>query len=107
MAYHFHGERMKAIRKEKGITQLQLRAITGIGQPDLSDYENNKKPPEMPRVAAIAEALETNIDYLCGLSDYPHPLTEDDIMLLNVVRSRDVHAFEGLYVQLTRKWLTE
>ena len=48
-------------RAEKGITLIELSEQTGISKSALSNYENNKRYPNMAQMELIAKALDTSI----------------------------------------------
>lgn len=51
-------------RAEKGITLVELAEQTGISKSALSNYENNKRYPNMEQIELIAKALGTSISDL-------------------------------------------
>ena len=61
--------RLKALRKEKGLTQIQMQMLTGIDQSDYSKIENGKRYYTFEQCKRIALALNTSMDYLAGLTD--------------------------------------
>ncbi len=52
------GKAIKALRKEKGLSQLQLGLAIGNDSAYISRIENNKKEPSLTMLVRIAEALE-------------------------------------------------
>ena len=66
-------ERLKALRKEKRYTQIQMQFLTGIDQSDYSKIENGKRYFTFEQCKRIALALETSMDYLAGLTDCKEP----------------------------------
>ncbi len=71
-------ERLKALRKEKGFTQIKMQMLTGIDQSDYSKIENGKRYYTFEQCRKIAIALDTSMDYLAGLTDekIPYPRTQ-------------------------------
>ena len=65
--------RLKALRKSKGYTQLKMQMLTGIDQSDYSKIETGKRNMTFEQCRRIALALETSMDYLAGLTDDPAP----------------------------------
>ena len=65
--------RLKALRKEKGYTQVQLQMLTGIDQSDYSKIESGKRYFTFEQCKRIAQALDTSMDYLAGLTDEKKP----------------------------------
>ena len=61
--------RLKELRKEKGMTQIQMQMLTGIDQSDYSKIENGKRYFTFEQCKRIALALDTSMDYLAGLTD--------------------------------------
>lgn len=54
------GERIKAIRKEKGFTQKHLAELTGLSVNAIQSYEYGKYEPKIPQIEKIAEALDVS-----------------------------------------------
>ena len=65
--------RLKDLRKERGLTQLQMQFLTGIDQSDYSKIENGKRYFTFEQCKRIAVALDTSMDYLAGLTDKKDP----------------------------------
>ena len=65
--------RLKDLRKEKGLTQVQMQMLTGIDQSDYSKIENGKRYYTFEQCKRIALALDTSMDYLAGLTDEKEP----------------------------------
>ena len=57
------GERIKAIRKEKNLSQNQLAKLAGISQSGLSSIENGSVKPKEDALYILAKALQ------CSASD--------------------------------------
>ena len=66
-------KRLKELRKEKGLTQIQMQFLTGIDQSDYSKIENGKRYYTFEQCKRIAEALNTSMDNLAGLTDVKTP----------------------------------
>lgn len=64
----FH-ERMRSLRKEKGITQKEMAAELGVGYRALQCYEYNERYPDVLGLVAIADYFDISLDYLMGRSD--------------------------------------
>ncbi len=65
--------RLKELRKEKGLTQIQMQFLTGIDQSDYSKIENGKRYFTFEQCKRIAIALDTSMDYLAELTDEKKP----------------------------------
>jgi len=64
------GERLTAIRKAKGLTQVQLAERMDSSQRAVSHYENHPTAPPGPILAKLAEALAVSTDELLGLKTH-------------------------------------
>ena len=60
------GEKIKYCRKQIGITQDRLAELTGIHPVSIRKYETNKKQPQPPQLAKIADALGVSYSALNG-----------------------------------------
>ncbi len=71
--------RLKELRLERGYTQIKMQMLTGIDQSDYSKIENGKRYYTFEQCKRIAQALETSMDYLAGITDEkkPYPKTKD------------------------------
>lgn len=65
--------RLKELRKERGLTQIQMQMLTGIDQSDYSKIENGKRYYTFEQCKRIALALNTSMDYLAELTDRKEP----------------------------------
>ena len=72
-------DRLKQLRKQRGITQVKMQMITGIDQSDYSKIESGRRYYTFEQCRRIALALGTSMDYLAGLTDdsRPYPRSED------------------------------
>ena len=74
-------DRLREIRKEKGLTQQELGDAIGLHGMSISGYERGVKKPSFEALDNLAEALNVSIDYLLGSSDTnrPYPHHGDDL----------------------------
>ena len=69
------GTRIKALRLQAGLTQVQVAQAAGLLQGTFTRYETNKKIPSAPRLAAIARALGTTVEEILD-DTLPPPAAE-------------------------------
>ena len=62
-------DRIKELRKERGLTQKQLAQNIGYTQPAVNDWENKKTRPTFEAVIALADFFDVSADYLLGRVD--------------------------------------
>lgn len=61
-------ERLKELRKQAHLTQVELAKRLGIGQSSYADWERGKKKPTQENLVKIAQILNVSVDYLVGNS---------------------------------------
>lgn len=69
MGMEYFGSKLKAVRKSKGITQLELAKRLNIAKGSISAYEQGATYPSVDVLIKICEVLNTSSDYLLGISD--------------------------------------
>jgi len=76
------GNIFKALREEKGLTQQELVDLFNkqyhykFGKSAISQYENNKRIPEVEVLQKWAEFFQVGLDFLLGNSDIRNPYKE-------------------------------
>ena len=63
-------ERLVQLRKEKGLTQLELAKILNTTQRRISYMESNKVEPDLSTLVLLSNYFEVSTDYLIGIKDY-------------------------------------
>ena len=64
--YVSFGERLRTIRKEKGLSQEEFAALLGTSKQVLSRYEIGQRIPKITQVQQYADKLGVTADYLMG-----------------------------------------
>lgn len=62
-------ERLKELRLERGVGQVELARCLGVSKGVISLWENAKREPTLSSLVAVAGYFEVSLDFLCGLSD--------------------------------------
>ncbi|MBO4583975.1 MAG: helix-turn-helix transcriptional regulator [Clostridia bacterium] len=65
------GDRLKQLRKARGLTQLAVQMKTGIEQALLSKFENGERVPPTETLVKLADFYEVSADYLLCRTDNP------------------------------------
>ena len=63
------GSRLKALRKERKETQLQVAQAVGMGDRHYQRIENDEGLPGLEIFCALAEHFGVSLDYLAGRTD--------------------------------------
>lgn len=73
------GSKIKRLREQKGLTQLELANMIGFtSKSSIAKIEKDARGVSMPKIKAIAEALHVSVLYLIGLEDeYGNPIQEE------------------------------
>ena len=76
------GERLRALRKARGLTQEALERASGVNQTTISGIENGKVPsPTISTMTGLAQALSVPLHELTG--ERPaEPLSEEEWAIL-------------------------
>ena len=96
-------ERLRDILKERGLTLKAFSELSGISQPNLSNYIKGNISPTLDTVDKIARSLNIEIQDLFPKKDgielfvrangKLYRITEQDI--LNIIRLKDGHEYNG------------
>ena len=63
------GEKIKKLRNDMSLSQLELAKELSIGHSTLACYETNKRQIPYSTLTAIAKFFDVSTDYLLGLKD--------------------------------------
>ncbi|HJB51859.1 helix-turn-helix transcriptional regulator [Oscillibacter sp.] len=63
------GSRLKALRKERRETQLQVAQAVGMGDRHYQRIENDEGLPGLEIFSALADHFGVSMDYLAGRTD--------------------------------------
>ena len=62
-------ERLKKLRKDNGLTQVDVASKLGISQQAYASWERGVKKPTQDNLVKIAQILNVSVDYLVGNSE--------------------------------------
>lgn len=63
--------RIRLLRKQKKIGQVEFARLMGVSQPTVSDWENGRKLPASGKLVRLSEVLGASVTYILGGADYP------------------------------------
>lgn len=61
--------RLKELRKQAHLTQVEFAKRLGIGQSSYADWERGRKKPTQENLVKISQVFSVSIDYLVGNSE--------------------------------------
>ena len=73
MAYFDTGDKIRELRKERGLNQDQLAELASLNRVTIAKYESGRVEPGAQALSRIADALEVSTDVLLGRADEPEP----------------------------------
>lgn len=59
-------QRIKKVRKQKGLSQTELGERIGVSQQVITNYERNIREPDIETLLKIAGALDVSLEMLIG-----------------------------------------
>ena len=65
---------LKAARKAKGLTQIEVSNFIGLTQGTYSQWENGKVKIDPMSLSRLAKLFDVTTDYLLGKDDQPNPV---------------------------------
>ncbi len=65
------GELLQELRKDRGLTQVQLAEVLHLSPLTISSYECGRTMPDDATKIAIAQFFDVSLDYLMGLVREP------------------------------------
>ena len=80
------GQRIAALRDERGVTQSELSKASGVAQGLISKFEKEQQQPNIESAKKLARAFRVTLDELCGMHDSAGP---------EIVRSRIGHLLKS------------
>lgn len=87
--------KLSAIRKNKGMSQLQLANLTGISRSTLAMYETGKREPNFNQLNLLADKLDVTISEL--IDD-----KENEISIIEKMKTRQEEDELAHYLELLR-----
>lgn len=83
------GERIRAVRRERGLTQDELAVAVGVSRSAVAQWETGRSGQLSANLSRIAGALGTGVEYLLHGDDKMAPLkaeSGDELALLRLYR---------------------
>lgn len=61
--------RLRELRKEKGVSQLELAKLLNMSKMAISHWEKGNSEPSIEQLKVLARFFDVSIDYLVGFCD--------------------------------------
>ena len=83
------GERIRALRKERGYNQEQLAELANLNRVTVAKYEAGRVEPGADALGRLADALEVTTDELLGRTTEDPEAAQDEIQAIRERLRRD------------------
>jgi transcriptional regulator with XRE-family HTH domain len=83
------GTRIKIMRKKNGWSQADLATRVGVDRTSISNWEINRREPDISALQKLSSVLDVSISYLTGESDLPMPDKNTDYVNFMLTASND------------------
>lgn len=98
--------RLRMLRRERKLTQLQVARMMQISNSALSQYESSKRLPDYNLLCRLAELYNVTTDFMLGLTDFRMhyediALTRNEVLALDSVKKEHGKLFEGIIRSLS------
>lgn len=80
------GDKIKKLRKERNLTQVQLAKAIGIAQSTIGMIESNKRPAGRETLIKLAEFFNVTVDYLLSEDDENKKIDTQDVKDIKLSR---------------------
>ncbi|MDE7406005.1 MAG: helix-turn-helix transcriptional regulator [Clostridiales bacterium] len=80
--------RIKSLREDRDLRQIDVAQATGIDQRSLSNYENGKTNPDSYAIIKLADFFGVTCDYLLGVTDTNLSTPKEVILELEQIEKR-------------------
>lgn len=72
--------RIRELRKQRGLTMKQLGSMLGLAESTVSQYETGKRQPDNETLLKLGEIFDVTVDFLLGGEKCPLPFSRVDIL---------------------------
>lgn len=79
--------RIKELREDRDLRQIDVSLATGIDQRTLSNYETGKTNPDSFAIIKLAKYFNVSTDYLLGFENTKTVTTEEIINRINKIKT--------------------
>ncbi len=90
--------RLRELRKQKGLTTVQLAKMVGCSNPTITHYERGDRKPDTDMLKKLADVFGVSVDYLLGREE-KSPAAQDaqpGVKIPDSIKKVQLAFFEGL-----------
>ena len=82
------GNRIRELREDKDLRQIDVSHATGIDQKTLSNYETGKTNPDSYSILKLADFFQVSTDYLLGCTNLNIKSNTDVFRILEKIENK-------------------
>ena len=90
------GTRIKELRKEFGLSQVELAMRMEVTKQTISNWENGNIQPSIDMLVGLANVFNVTTDYMLGLDDVPRLSIEGLLMSFAAHLAQLIEDFRSL-----------
>ena len=79
--------KIRELRKNRGLTMKQLGDILGLAESTISQYENGKRQPAYETLLRLSEHFGVSVGYILGAEEKKTPLVNGDEELTELLET--------------------
>ena len=79
--------KIRELRKNRGLTMKQLGDILGLAESTISQYENGKRQPDYETLLRLSEHFGVSVGYILGAEEKKTPLVNGDEELTELLET--------------------
>ena len=76
------GQKLKSLRQNANMTQLELAETLRLSKANISKYESDTIQPNFETLSAISSLFDVTVDYLLGKDQAPAPRPSENTVTL-------------------------
>ena len=104
----FLGDRIRYLRESAGLKQKDMASKFSLNENTWSQYETNKRTPDIETIKKIAQFFNVSIDYLMNLTDEPYNPNEEAFKeMIHIYNSLSEEERKKLAKEIKCKYLRE
>lgn len=94
------GEKLRELRKSRGLTQKQVGELLGVSISTISSYESDSRRPSYEVLFRYVESFRTSADYILGTNK----LRKDNLSRLNYEDRKFIDELAEFFISKERRY---
>ncbi len=91
-----NGNRLREVRKQKGLTQTELGELIGVGKSAICCYEKETRNPTLEAIIEMIHVFGVSADYLLGADYLVKTVDKDNFVEFAILTREEVIFIEEL-----------